>query len=77
MKNAIAKKTVIDTPAETTVEVVTLTAVQSKKMGQFERWSDKFRYLASEGIATKDIAKITGKRYQQVRNTLVTPLKGK
>ena len=51
-----------------------ITAEQRKKMDSFTYWSEKFRYLAGEGFETKHIAKITGKIYQQVRNTLVGPV---
>lgn len=33
------------------------------------------RFLDAEGYKRGDIAKITGKRYQHVRNVLTTPLK--
>lgn len=33
------------------------------------------RFLNSEGLKRGEIAKITGKRYQHVRNVLVQPLK--
>ncbi len=51
-----------------------LTAAQRKTLESFTHWSEKFRYLAGEGFETKHIAKITGKIYQQVRNTLVGPV---
>ncbi len=51
-----------------------LTVAQKKKLESFNRWSEKFRYLHAEGFETKHIAKITGKIYQQVRNTLVGPV---
>ena len=38
--------------------------------------SSKIRYLASTGMSRGDIARVTGKRYQHVRNVLITPLKG-
>ena len=37
--------------------------------------SAQIRYLASLGWARGDIARYTGKRYQHVRNVLITPLK--
>ncbi len=51
-----------------------LTVVQRKAVTKFDKWSHKFRYLATQGYETKEIAKILGKRYQQVRNTLVGPV---
>jgi hypothetical protein len=38
--------------------------------------SARIRYLHAEGFDRGDIARITGKRYQHVRNVLITPLKG-
>lgn len=38
--------------------------------------SARIRYLASTGMSRGDIARVTGKRYQHVRNVLITPLKG-
>jgi hypothetical protein len=38
--------------------------------------SARIRFLHSEGFDRGDIARITGKRYQHVRNVLITPLKG-
>jgi hypothetical protein len=40
-----------------------------------ETTSARIRYLAAEGFDRGDIARITGKRYQHVRNVLITPLK--
>lgn len=40
-------------------------------------WSKVFRYLHSTGMSKGDIAKICGKRYQHVRNVLITPLVNK
>jgi len=37
--------------------------------------SGKIRYLDSCGVKRGDIAKTLGKRYQHVRNVLITPLK--
>lgn len=37
--------------------------------------SSKIRYLDSKGIKRGQIAKILNKRYQHVRNVLITPLK--
>jgi hypothetical protein len=40
-----------------------------------ETTSARIRYLASQGMDRGDIARVTGKRYQHVRNVLITPLK--
>ena len=37
--------------------------------------SGVIRHLASTGISRGDISRITGKRYQHVRNVLTQPLK--
>lgn len=37
--------------------------------------SESIRQLAAKGYSRGDIAKATGKRYQHVRNVLITPLK--
>lgn len=39
--------------------------------------SGAIRFLESEGLTRGEIAKVTGKRYQHVRNVLVTPLTAK
>ena len=38
--------------------------------------SQKIRYLHAQGYARGDIARFLNKRYQHVRNVLVTPVKG-
>jgi hypothetical protein len=40
-------------------------------------WSAVFRHLKSEGLSRGQIAKVTGKRYQHVRNVDITPLTNK
>jgi hypothetical protein len=37
--------------------------------------SSVIRHLNSLGLSRSEISKVTGKRYQHVRNVLVTPLK--
>lgn len=37
--------------------------------------SGTIRYLHAQGLSRSEIAKVTGKRYQHVRNVLVTPVK--
>lgn len=44
---------------------------------QHKTASGVFRYLKAEGLTTGEIAKVTGKRYQHVRNVLITPLTSK
>lgn len=36
--------------------------------------SGVIRFLKSEGLSTSEIAKVTDKRYQHVRNVLITPV---
>lgn len=52
-----------------------LTAEQRKKLGSLKTVSAMIRYLDSEGFSKSEIANITGKRYQHVRNVLITPIK--
>lgn len=47
------------------------------KLGQMTTTSAKIRYLTKEGYDRGDVARILGKRYQHVRNVLVTPLADK
>lgn len=37
-------------------------------------WSGVFRALHGEGLTKGEISKVTGKRYQHVRNVLITPV---
>lgn len=37
-------------------------------------WSKVFRFLKSKGLSNGQIAKVTGKLYQHVRNVLITPV---
>ena len=39
--------------------------------------SKVIRYLSVQGLTKGEIAKVTGKRYQHVRNVLITPLTSK
>ncbi|TXH42029.1 MAG: hypothetical protein E6Q97_36430 [Desulfurellales bacterium] len=40
-------------------------------------WNAVFRYLKSKGFSTSEIHRITGKRYQHVRNGLLMPVSNK
>ena len=53
----------------------TLDKAQLDGMSKCTGVSAQIRYLAAEGFDRGDIARITGKRYQHVRNVLITPLK--
>ena len=53
-----------------------LTKAQTKKQKDMNV-SQNIRFLNSLGYTRSEIAKMTGKRYQHVRNVLITPLKGK
>jgi len=54
-------------------EAPELTKAQQQAVKGLPSWSAKFRYLAGQGYATADIARITGKRYQHVNNVLRQP----
>lgn len=56
-------------------EKKTLTKAMEKKMSELPTTSARIRYLHSEGFTRSQIATILGKRYQHVRNVLITPLK--
>lgn len=60
--------------AEAQAQEPTVTSIQQKKLDSLNTWASKFRYLDSEGYPRAQIAQITNKRYQQVRNTLITPV---
>lgn len=51
-----------------------LTKEQLKKIEALQTVSAKIRYLDGEGYSRSEIAKALGKRYQHVRNVLITPL---
>jgi len=47
------------------------------KLAECQTTSAKIRYLAACGMKNGPIAKLLGKRFQHVRNVLVTPLKSR
>jgi hypothetical protein len=49
---------------------------KDKLLKEHKTWSGVFRALAALGKSKGEIAKMTGKRYQHVRNVLITPLTG-
>ena len=53
---------------------VSLTAAQNKKIAGLGSVSAQIRYLDSEGYSRSEIARALGKRYQHVRNVLITPV---
>lgn len=62
--------------AETTKKAVkTLAKSEAEAYSKLTGASAQIRYLASLGWERGDIARFTGKRYQHVRNVLITPLK--
>lgn len=64
--------------ATTSTEIVKVEfnqATYDKLLGEHKTVSGVIRHLASTGMSRGDIAKTTNKRYQHVRNVLVTPLK--
>lgn len=77
-----AVKTATETPKTATVKYNKRTddpAVVKKMTSTIKDLptvSSKIRALNSEGYTRSEIATFLGKRYQHVRNVLVTPLKG-
>ena len=53
----------------------TLDAALQKKYDACDTTSARIRLLNAHGFSRGDIARIVGKRYQHVRNVLITPLK--
>lgn len=54
-----------------------LTKDQEKQMNEMTTVSAKIRFLDSLGYTRSAIAKKLDKRYQHVRNVLITPIKEK
>jgi len=60
----------------TTSEVIPPVVLDDKHYyGKYGNVSQTIRGMTAEGFSRGTIAKILGKRYQHVRNVLVTPLK--
>lgn len=53
---------------------VQLSNGQTETLGTLPTVSAKIRYLHDEGFSKSQIAKALGKRYQHVRNVLITPV---
>ena len=65
-----------NTQTNQTTNVQNLTKVQVTKLQGLPSTSAKIRYLHSLGWNRSTIAKYLGKRYQHIRNVLITPLTG-
>lgn len=52
-----------------------LTKAQEKEVSEMSTVSAKIRYLDKIGMTRSQIAKYLDKRYQHVRNVLITPIK--
>lgn len=52
-----------------------LTKAQEKEVSEMSTVSAKIRYLDQIGMTRSQIAKYLDKRYQHVRNVLITPIK--
>lgn len=55
----------------------TLTKVQQSHIDSLATVSSKIRYLDEQKLTRTEIAKVLNKRYQHVRNVLITPIKAK
>ncbi len=60
---------------EQTIETTETEFDYNVLLNEHKTVSGVIRYLNSIGKSRSEITKITGKRYQHVRNVLVTPLK--
>ncbi len=58
-------------------EVKKVSTKEQKKINSLPTTSSKIRYLDSLGWSKGDISRFLEKRYQHVRNVLITPLVGK
>lgn len=54
---------------------IKLTKTQQSELNKLPTTSAKIRYLDSKDYTRSEIAKILNKRYQHVRNVLITPIK--
>ncbi len=54
---------------------IEVSKVQEKELKSLTTVSSKIRYLDSLGMSRSQIAKKLDKRYQHVRNVLITPIK--
>lgn len=71
-------KTSTSTKAATTKTAVPskVTKSQQESLDKLSTTSSKIRFLDSQGYTRSEIAKILNKRYQHIRNVLITPLVG-
>lgn len=68
---------IVNAKKESEMQKVTIKKIEKSKLVSFETVSAKIRYLDSRNYSKSEIARILGKRYQHVRNVLITPLKRK
>jgi hypothetical protein len=64
----------VETPVETKTRDLTKYSMD-KLRADHKTTSGIIRHLNAEGLTKGEIAKVTGKRYQHVRNVLITPVK--
>ncbi len=63
---------------ETVKEQVDYTTMSPDELFElFGNWSKAIRALSTMGFKRGDVARMLGKKYQHVRNVLITPLTGK
>jgi hypothetical protein len=58
-----------------TATAIVVTAIDQIVSSTTLNTSQKIRALATEGLSRGAIAKVLNKRYQHVRNVLITPIK--
>jgi hypothetical protein len=71
----MSKTNTVTETVETTSKVEFDATKYNELLAEHKSVSGVIRYLASTGMSRGDISRVTGKRYQHVRNVLVTPLK--
>lgn len=57
-----------------TINNIEVTTTIEKKLKELQTVSSKIRYLHSQNFTRSQIATILNKRYQHVRNVLITPI---
>jgi len=65
----------VGTSGNKKVEPIVLSTTQKKMFDELKTTSSKIRYLAAESFKRGQIALFLNKKYQHVRNVLITPLK--
>ena len=73
-KSSTATKKAQKTETNVVNKEQSLTGAQTKQINALSTVSARIRYLDNEGYSRSQIAAALGKRYQHVRNVLITPI---